>query len=121
MTNHETNNYSPYNLDFLVYNKSNYLKIREILVQLAKKNKSPNDAAIIKAVASVGEKLKELDYSDIKAGVSFFEEIVTKYKVNSTPTLIIVNTKTNEVRRLKGGSEITEAKVFDAIRALQEK
>lgn len=119
--NPETTNYSPYNLGFLVHNKSKYFQIREALIQLAKKNKSPDDAAISKAAASVGEKLKEISYSDIKAGLSFFDETTTKYKVNSVPTLIIVNTKTHEVRYLKGGNEITEANVFDAIRVLQKK
>lgn len=119
--NPETANFSPYNLDFLVHNKANYLKIREALIQLSKRNKSPDDAAVSKAIAPLGEQLTELSYGEIKAGLRFFEEIATKYKVNSTPTLIILNTKTNAVRKLKGGGEITEANVFDAIRAMEKK
>jgi thiol-disulfide isomerase/thioredoxin len=117
----ESANYSPYNLDFLVHNKANYFKIREALIQLTKKNKAPDDAAITSAVAPLGEKLKELGYGEIKAGLSFFDEIAEKYKVTSTPTVIILNTKTHEVRHLKGGNEITEANVLDAVKALQKK
>lgn len=117
--NPETTNYSPYNLDFLVYNKPNYLKIREALVKLTQTNKSPDDAAIAKAAESVGENLKELSYGEIKGGLSFFDEVATKYKVKSTPTLIIVNTKTNDVKQLKGAKEITEVHVLDAIKALK--
>lgn len=117
--NPDTANYSPYNLDFLVHNKGNYFKIREALIHLAKKNKAPDDAAINKAIAPLGEKLKELSYGDIKAGLNYFDEISKKYNVHSTPTVVIVNTKTHEVRQLKG-REITEAHILEAVQALKK-
>lgn len=117
--NPDTANYSPYNLDFLVHNKTNYFKIREALIHLAKKDKSPDDAAINKMLAPLGEKLKELSYGDIKAGLYFFDEISKKYNVHSTPTLVIVNTKTHEVRQFKG-SEITESHILEAIQDLKK-
>lgn len=118
--NPETVNYSPYNLSFLIHNKANYFKIREALIRLSKKNKSPKDEAIKKAIAPLGEKLTELNYADIKAGTNFFDEISKKYDVKATPTLVIVNTKTNEVRQLKGESGITEANINEAIQAVKE-
>ncbi len=35
--------------------------------------------------------------------------------------LIIVNTKTNEVKQLSGGGEITEGQILEALQTLQKK
>ena len=116
----ESENYTPYNLDFLANNKTRYFQIRALLSRLTKTNKSPDDTAIRQAIAPIGEELKELGYGDIKAGLSFFEEVATKYGIRSTPTMIIANTKTGKTVKLQGSEEIQEKAILNAIQSVRE-
>lgn len=112
-------NYTPYNLAFLINNKSHYFKAREVLNELSEENETPNDEDIMRITKKEGIKFKELSFLDIRAGIDFFDKIVEKYGVRATPTLIIANTKNNKVVKLEGRSEITESKVLKAVEQVQ--
>lgn len=112
-------NYTPYNLAFLINDKEHYFKARDILNKLAEDNDTPNDKDIIKVTKKQGIKFKELSFLDVKAGIDFFDQIVEKYDIKATPTMIITNTKTRKVIKLEGRNEITDSKILTAIEQVQ--
>lgn len=111
----KSTNFLPYNISFLVNNKSQYFKARHALAELSETNESPTDKDVIDAMKKHNIQYKELPYLDIKTGTDFFEKIVEKYGLNSTPVLIIVNTKTNKEIKLDGRDGITEKSIKDAL------
>lgn len=113
----ETLNYAPYDLSFMVHDKARYFKIREALTQLALKVPEPNDEDIQAAVAPLGVKLRELPYQDVMAAMNYFEDLIKKYKVNATPTVVVVGSggKTKTLT----GSGINEAGLREAISSVK--
>lgn len=108
-------NFTPYNLAFLVNDKSHYFKARDMLNEISEENESPNEEDIIEAAKDQGIKFKSLSFSDIKAGIDFFDEVIDKYDIRATPTIIITNQKKNKVIKLEGRDQISESKILDAI------
>ncbi|KIC72201.1 thioredoxin domain-containing protein [Candidatus Protochlamydia amoebophila] len=113
-------NYTPYNLAFLVNAKSNYLKAREVLSQLTEKTETPHDNDVVKAVKAYHIPFKELSFLDVKAGMEFFDKVVKKYDLSATPTIIVTNTKTNQVIKFEGTDEISDQNVLNAIQTLSQ-
>lgn len=113
-------NFTPYNLAFLVNDKSNYLSGRRMLMDLAEKNESPTDEDIEAGAKAKGLHFHELSFLDVKRGMEYFDEVIKANKLDSTPTVIIRNIKTNKTTKLEGTGEISEAKVLEAIDALKE-
>jgi protein-disulfide isomerase len=111
-------NFSPYNLSFLINNKSQYFKARQMLLDLADKTESPTDEQVEKAAAKQRLTFKELSFLDIKTGLEYFEKIVSKYNLHATPTVIITNPRRNSVVKLEGRDEISEEKILNAIEKL---
>lgn len=116
----ESVNYTPYDLAFQVHNKNNYLKIRNALSELTQKTKTPDDEKIKKTAFSAGEKFHELSYSDVQAGLKFFDQIQNKFEIRATPELIIYNQKTEQFKKLKGTAEINRENILKAIQELQK-
>lgn len=111
-------NFTPYNLAFLVHDRSQYLKARNALMSLAKGNQSPNDEDIISLAQKNHLNFQELSFIEVKAGMEFFDQIVDKYNLNSTPVVIVTNAKTKKAVKLEGRDEITEARVMKAIESM---
>jgi thiol-disulfide isomerase/thioredoxin len=116
----KSNNFSPYNLSFLINDKPNYFAARKALLELTEQNDSPKDADIEKVAQKAHVKFKELTYLDVKSGMDFFDSIVQKYDLNATPTIIITNPKTNKAVKLEGRDEISEEKILKAIQMLNK-
>lgn len=110
----ETLNYSPYNLYFLSNNKSEYLKIREALTHLSEKTGDPNDDQVKDAIKHLNVKYGELGFAEVTMAQKYFEDLGNTYKVDGTPTLVVVNDKTKKSEKLEG-SKITQEKVLKAI------
>ncbi len=108
-------NFSPYNLAFLLNNKSDYLTARRLLIKLTQTTKTPVDADIITAAKQVGIQYQELFFVDVKKGTDYFDTVVKKYQLNSTPTMIITNTKTKQVIKMEGRDEMSKIKILKAI------
>ena len=108
-------NYSPYNLAFLIDNKKQYFKARQMLMELTDKTETPKDEEIERAAEKRGIDFKELSFVDIKNGMDFFDKVVEEYQMKATPTLIFVNVKTHQVIKLEGRDEITQEKVMEAL------
>jgi len=114
-------NFSPYNLAFLINSKDQYLKARNLLIQLTDTNDSPKDDDIEKAARKEKIPFSEVSYLDVKSGMDFFDSIVDKYKLKYTPTLIINNIRTHKTVTLEGRDDITEMKILEAIEKVNKK
>lgn len=115
----ETMNFTPYNLAFMVNNKDQYLKLRHILGQVSQETGSPTEEQIDKAISPLGVKYNQLNYSDIAVGFKYYKDLAKQFGIDMTPTVIIINTETKKGKKLKGGSEITETNIKNAIESLK--
>lgn len=111
-------NFSPYHLAFLVHNKPQYFQARNMLSDLSDKTDSPTDEEVIKAARQKHLSLQELPYVDVKSGMEYFDKIVSQFDLNSTPTIIVFNPRTNKNSKFEGRDEISEEKVLKAIDTL---
>ena len=111
----ETLNYTPYNLQFLSFEKDKYLKLRKALAALTLKTKAPTEAEVQAAVKPLGVKLRQMDYADILYGMQANLAVYRGYGVNSTPTVVIANAKTRKSKLLVGDDQITEPAIKSAI------
>jgi len=108
-------NFSPYNLAFLVNNKEQYFRARDLLTALSEKTESPKDEDIERAASKYGISYKELTFLDIKTGMEYFDKIVDQYGLHATPTVIITNPRRKSVVKFEGRDEISEDKILNAI------
>lgn len=111
----ETNNFTPYNLQFLMFEKSKYMKLRVILATLATSTKKPTDQQVQAAVAPLGVKLRQMDNSHILYGVQHNMMVYRGFGVNATPSVVVADEKTKKHKILVGGKEITVQAVKSAI------
>ena len=111
----ETSNFTPYNTEFLVYEKGKYIQLREALSELAKKTKTPSPEDVQKAIAPLGVKLRSMNYADIAAGMNWNEHIYRTYEIKATPTVVVSNAKTGKHVNLEGREDITYEAIIKAI------
>jgi protein-disulfide isomerase/uncharacterized membrane protein len=111
-------NFSPYNLAFMINNKPQYFKARQLLMELSDTTENPKDSDIESAASKYHIDYQELTFLDIKTGLEYFEKIVDKFELHATPTIIIYNPRRNSVVKLEGRDEISEDKILEAIRNL---
>lgn len=116
----ETVNYTPYHLAFATHNKDKYFPLREALHNLGHKIKNPTDEDIESVASTAGGFLKELNYSDISQGISFFKETIEKFHISATPTLVLYNSQTKQKKALVGKNEINLENVQKAYTALSD-
>lgn len=115
----ETLNYMPYNLSFMMHNKDQYFHIRDILTELAKRNKSPSEEEVERAIATIGASYRELNYADVATGMRYFEKLGRQFRIGGTPTMIIKRRSTGKMRQLSGDSQITVEGLRSALNNLE--
>lgn len=115
----ETLNYAPYNLSFMIQNKPEYFKARGALTRLSQQTKKPNDRQISQIMKPLGVNFQELGYEDISLGMKYFDQLADKFKINATPTMVIINRGAKKGKKLSGVEEITESNVLKAIDSLK--
>jgi protein-disulfide isomerase len=113
----ETLNYIPYNLSFLIHDKSKYMQLRDILSNISTTTKEPTDEQIEKAIAPLGVKYQQLSYADIAVGIKYFKHLVKQFDIEATPTMVIIHNHEKKGKKLMG-SEINEQNVMQAIDAM---
>jgi protein-disulfide isomerase len=113
----DTLNYTPYNLSFLMYQKNQYLELRKALLSLTRKTKEPTPENVQEAIAPLHVTYKPLSFLAATNGMKFYDTLRKEFKVNSTPTVIIRNSKTKKVTQLVGIQEITETNIAKAVNA----
>ena len=117
--NAESLNFTPYNLSFMVNNKGKYLELRHALADLSNKTKTPTEAQVKAAIAPLGVKLQELNFSDITLGAKLFKKLARQFNVNATPTIVVINVNTKKGKKLSGTQEISQANINKAIQSLK--
>lgn len=112
-------NFSPYNLSFLINDKGQYFKARQMLMDLAEETDSPNPSDVVKAAEKAQIPYKEIPYVDIKTGLEYFDKVTDKYNLSATPVIIVANIKTNKFKKLEGTEEIDEQSILKAIESVK--
>ena len=59
-------------------------------------------------------------FVDVKNGMEFFDNLVKKYDLKYTPTIVVANLKNNKSTKFEGADEISEDKVLKAIDKLKK-
>lgn len=113
-----TLNFTPYNLSFMVNNKSNYLALRRGLAELSENNKEPKDAQIAAIASANGTRFTELNYGDVAMANKYFGHLIRHFDVEGTPTVVIFNKQSKKSKKLEGTTEITQANIVKTLDTL---
>ena len=116
----ETLNFTPYNLQFLYYEKGKYISLRKALSALSFKTNKPTADEVQRAVAPYGVKLREMNYADILFGMQSDLTVYRGFNLKSTPTVVVTNTKNKKTKILVGDNEITLQAIKSAINAVKD-
>ncbi len=111
----ETLNFIPYNMSFMIREKEKYLRIREVMLDLARKNKEPTPEDVQAAVAPLGVKYVPLNYADVVAGTQYFNSVIQRFQVKSTPTVVVTDTKSGKTKFLSGANGISSESIAKAL------
>lgn len=103
----ETSNFTPYNLQFLAFEKEKYPKLRAALAALAIKTKAPTSEQVQVAVAPHGVTLRQMNYADILYGLQANLTTYRGFNIKGTPSVVVENTKTKKHKILIGDKQIT--------------
>ena len=116
----ETLNYTPYNVSFMIHNKTKYLELRHALTLLSEETKTPTDEQVEALAAKQGQRYQQLNYADIALANKYFSHLIKHLDIEGTPTVVVVNKTTQKGKKLPGSSEITEANILQAIDTLSK-
>ncbi|HZW35727.1 MAG TPA: thioredoxin domain-containing protein [Candidatus Deferrimicrobiaceae bacterium] len=111
----ESMNFIPYNLSFLVREKGKYLEIRKALLALAERTKEPTPEDVQKAVAKLGVAYRPLNYSDVNAGIQYFQSMAKAFRVEGTPSIVVYNRKTKSYKLLTGVRDLSAPNILMAV------
>jgi len=111
----ESMNYIPFNLSFLVREKEKYLEIRKALSRLALQTKTPTPEDVQKAVAPLGVTYRPLNYSEVNAGIQYFQSVAKAFRVEGTPSIAVYNRKAKTTKLLVGTRDLSYANILMAV------
>ena len=114
----ETLNFTPYNLQFLYYEKGKYLSLRKSLSSLSYKTKNPAADEVQTAIAPYGVKLRELSYAEILNGMQADQAVYRGFGIKATPSVVVTDSRTKKTKILVGDNEITLQAIKSAIAAV---
>lgn len=117
----ETLNFTPYNLQFISFEKAKYISLRKALTELSLKTKNPTETQVQTAVAPLGVKLRQVNYADTLYGMQANLTVYRGYGVNATPSVVVTNSKTQKSKVLVGDNQISEAGIKTAIAEVEKK
>ena len=117
----ETLNFIPYNLSFMIREKEMYLRIREAMLDLARKTKEPTPGDVQAAVAPLGVRYVPLNYADVVAGTQYFNTVIQRFKIARTPTVVVTDAKTGKTKLLSGSAGISSENIMKALVEVLEK
>ena len=115
----EATNFVPYHLSFAAYEKDKYLQLRKALFAVGQKTKNPTNDDIMNAVAPQKIVYKQLSFLDVTQQMGNSIKLAEQFRVTSTPTLVIRNSKTGKTKVLVGSGEITSALILKGIKDLE--
>ena len=117
----ETLNFTPFNLQFLYFEKDKYIPLRKALGELALKTKNPTPEEVQAVVTPLGVKLRQVNYADILYGMQANLTVYRGFNLNSTPSVVVTSSKTKKTKVLVGDRQITEQAVKAAITEVEKK
>lgn len=117
----ESLNYTPYNLQFLTFEKGKYMRLRKALSTLALRTKNPTEAEVQSAVMPLGVKLRKMDYAETLSGMRNNESVYRGFNVNATPSVVVTNQRTKKSKTLVGYEQINEHLIRAAIAEVEKK
>lgn len=107
---HESSmNYVPYNLSFMLKEKTKYLKLRHQLNKLSEQKTAPTEKEVEDIASSQQTHYQQLDYAQVNQAIQYFKEVAKRYGVDNTPTVVLVNPKTQKMKKLVGAKSIRSA------------
>ncbi len=115
----EAANFVPYHLSFAVNEKGKYLQLRKTLFAVAQKTRNPSNDAIMAAIAPLKIVYKQLSFMDVTQQMTFFQKLSEKFKVTSTPTMVVRSSKTGKIRILVGNREIVPDLIAKSIKDVE--
>jgi protein-disulfide isomerase len=115
----EAANFVPYHLSFAAHEKDKYLQLRKALFAVGQKIKNPSYDDIMAAIAPQKIVYKQLSFLDVTQQMGYSQKLAEQLKVNSTPTMVIRNSKSNKMKVLVGSGEITSAQILKALKELE--
>lgn len=115
----ETLNFTPYNLQFIFYEKEKYLDLRKALAALALKTRNPTADEVQHAVAPYGVKVREMNYADILYGMQADQAVYKGFKVKATPSVVVTDSKSGKSKTLVGENEINLQAIKSAINTVK--
>ena len=116
----ETLNFTPYNLQFIFYEKEKYLDLRKALAALALKTRNPTAADVQQAVAPLGVTVREMNYADILYGMQADQAVYKGFGVKATPSVVVTDSKTKKTKILVGDNEINLQAIKTAINTVRK-
>ena len=115
----EAINFVPYDLSFAVHEKAKYLQLRKALFAVAKKTKNPSYDDIKAAIAPLKVTYQQLSFLEVTQQMNTFQKLAEQFKVTSTPTMVIRNTRTNKMLTLLGDAQVTPELIMKAVKELE--
>lgn len=112
-----TLNFTPYNLSFMIYNKSQYFPLRQSLTALSQETKNPKENQVQEIAAKHGIVFRPLSYAEVALANKYFDQLNEKYGVQGTPTVVVLNKNTQKQKKLEG-SDISSDSILKSIKAL---
>lgn len=116
----ETMNFTPFNVSFMINNKSLYFLLRKALSELSEDTKTPTDPQVEAIAAKLGTQYRQLNYADVALANKYFASLIKKMNIEGTPIVVVVNRQNNKGKKLEGSAEITEKGILDAIEKLSK-
>lgn len=115
----ESNGFVPYNLSLLLHGKKRYLSARHALLNVAGKTRNPDDTTIRAALEQKGINYKMASFSDIFQTTNQITTLLQVFGVKMTPSALIRNSRTGELKILEGTELIQKSIVMATIKALK--
>jgi len=116
----ETINFTPYHLQFMLYEKSKYIELRRALDELSRKTKNPTPDQVQAVVTPLGVKIRPLDLIELQNGILLFQSLYRGLGATATPTVVVVNEETKKLKQLVGDRQISKQTVLAAIKEVQK-
>lgn len=110
----------PYNISFMINNKPQYLLLRNGLTELSKSENPPTEEQIENLAKEAKTKYIPINYSEVSLISNFFNELTKQYKIDSTPTVVIVNSFSKKDKMLRGDNEVTVENIMNAIEEVKK-
>lgn len=112
-------NFVPYNVSFMMHNKPQYFKLRDGLTAISEDAEAPSEKQIQALVSQEGTKYTPVNFAEVTMATNFFNHVAEQFKVDATPTVVVVNSTNRKGKKLQGSAEITQQNILKAIEALK--